>query len=76
MPPTDEKPTADQFAQAIDDVCVVTAAHANGDSLDSPDVVPCLRRLELHREGRKLAGYPTRSTEVCAEQPRKAVKKS
>jgi hypothetical protein len=42
------------------DSAVVLAALADGDSMDSRDVYPCLERLRLHREGETVPGYPTR----------------
>lgn len=61
-------------SQAIDDVCVVAIAHADGDPMDSPDVVPCLERLRLHREGRPVPGYPKRSGEEIVSRPRRKEK--
>lgn len=55
---------AASYAQAIDDLAVVTAAMVDGDCLDSPDVGPCVRRLRLHREGElKVPGYPPRKSD-------------
>lgn len=52
----------ESFARAVSDACCLTAAQADGDRVDSPDLVGALDRMRLHREGVTQDGYPNRDT--------------